>query len=184
MTDRKAEVVAYRGVSSELMDQLRRLFDAEYLRSHGPWNPDLPYGYAPHDYHVIAWRGNEVVGHVGWARRVIAVGSHEVVVAGVGGVLVSVRERGHRLGERLLRSAAESMAEAGGIAFGYLGCREEVVSFYAACGWTRISTSERSISRTGLPVLDPPGQPLFVLPVDEPVQAWPDGEIDLRGRAW
>lgn len=184
MTAGKIAVVAHGDVNSDVMGQLRLLFDAEYLDSHGQWDPDVPYGYAPHDCHVIAWRGDDVVGHVGWARRVIGVGGHEIVIAGVGGVLVSGRERGQRLGERLMRRAVESMADAGDVAFGYLGCREAVVPFYAACGWTRISAAERSISRAGRPVADPPGQPLFVLPVDEPFEAWPDGEIDLRGRAW
>ena len=65
-----------------------------------------------------------------------------------------------------MNRVAESMTDAGGIAFGYLGCREDVVSFYTACGWTRVSAAERSIGRAGQSVLDPPGQPLLVLPVE------------------
>lgn len=83
-----------------------------------------------------------------------------------------------------MASAAKSMKAASGIAFGYLGCREEVVSFYTSCGWTRISAAERSIDRSGRPSEDPPGQPLLILPVEVEVADWPAGAVDLRGRAW
>lgn len=177
-------VVAHTDLAADDLARLRPLFDAEYQRGFGDWDPDLPYGYAPHDFHIVARQEGEVVGHVGWARRAVRVGGREVVVAGVGGVLVSDRVRGQRLGGRLMNRAAESMTSAGGIGFGYLGCRDDVVSFYTACGWTRISAAERSISRTGEPVLDPPGQPLLVLPVEQRLEAWPQGEVDLCGRAW
>ena len=65
-----------------------------------------------------------------------------------------------------MSAVAESVKGANGVAFGYLGCREEVVSFYAPCGWTRISAEERSIDTSGRPREDPPGQPLLILPVE------------------
>ena len=83
-----------------------------------------------------------------------------------------------------MNRTASTVVDAGGIGFGYLGCREEVVSFYTACGWTRISAAERSVSRDGQSVYDPPGQPLLILPVAHRLASWPDGEVDLRGRAW
>lgn len=178
------DVVAHTELTAGDVARLRRLFDAEYQQGFGEWDPDLPYGYAPHDLHVIARQEDEVVGHVGWARRAIGVGGRELAIAGVGGVLISDHARGRRQGEALMNRVAETMADAAGIAFGYLGCREVVVSFYIACGWTRISAAERSISRAGQSVSDPPGQPLLVLPVGYRLASWPDGEVDLRGRAW
>lgn len=178
------DVVAHSDLTADDVTRLRRLFDAEYQQGFGDWDPDLPYGYAPHDFHIAARQGGETVGHVGWARRVICVGDREIVIAGVGGVMVSDLARGERLGSRLMNRAAESMADAGGIAFGYLGCREEVVSFYTACGWTRIFAGERSIGRAGRPAFDPPGQPLLVLPIGHRLASWPGGDVDLRGRAW
>ena len=163
---------------------LRRLFDSEYREEFGDWDPEQPYGYASHDVHVIARTGDRIVGHAGWARRTITVGAEVVVIAGVGGVLISDDARGQRLGADILQAAERSMRDHGGIDFGYLGCREGIVSFYAACGWTRIRAGERSIGRTGEPVADPPGQPILILPISAPGQSWPEGEIDLRGRAW
>lgn len=83
-----------------------------------------------------------------------------------------------------MASAAQSMKSASGIAFGYLGCREEVVSFYTSCDWSRISAAELSIDTSNRPSAAPPGQPLLILPVDVGVANWPDGAVDLRGRAW
>lgn len=177
-------VVAHDELTSSDLVGLRRLFDAEYLEDFGKWDPGMPYGYAPQAVHVIARNKGEVVGHVGWGRRTIGIGDHEVEIAGVGGVLISNAVRGERVGTRLMASAAKSMKTASGIAFGYLGCREEVVSFYTSCGWTRISAAERSIDRLGRPSEDPPGQPLLILPVEVEVADWPAGAVDLRGRAW
>ena len=184
MTDLSISVVAHGALTAGNVDDLRRLVDQEYLHDFGSWNPNQPYGYAPHDFHVIARSAGSVVGHVGWERRTIGVGHAEVVIAGVGGVLISERARGERLGKRLMTWAAQSMLDAGGIDFGYLGCREEVVQFYRSCGWSRVTAAERSIGRDGLAVDDPPGQPLLVLPVASELSAWPAGTIDLRGRAW
>lgn len=164
--------------------RLRQLFDAEYLAEFGAWDPDQPYGYAPHDHHVIARFGDDLVGHVGWAQRTIGVGAAEVVIAGVGGVLISPRARGQQAGARLLRHAASSMRDAGDIDFGYLGCREEVVAFYESCGWHRVSAAEHSIDRAGQPTTQPPGPPILILALDSPPRGWPEGAIDLRGRAW
>lgn len=35
--------------NSELV-ALQQLFDNEYLRDFGPWNPDAPYGYSPAEF--------------------------------------------------------------------------------------------------------------------------------------
>jgi aminoglycoside 2'-N-acetyltransferase I len=176
-------VVSHRELSRDDLAGLQALFNAEYLTEFGDWNPEQPYGYAPHDVHVIARRGDLMIGHVGWARRDIGVGDQDVVIAGVGGVLVADDARGLRLGEQLMRKAVESMSEAEDIEFGYLGCREAVAPFYQSCGWTRVTAAERSLDRAGRPSADPPGQPLLVLALGSSSE-WPEGDIDLRGRAW
>lgn len=166
MLDLAINVVAHDALTSRDLVGLRRLFDAEYLDDFGEWNPGMPYGYASHAVHVIAQLNGETVGHVGWSRRTVAVGDDEVEIAGVGGVLISDAVRGGRVGSWLMAAAAQSMKAASGIAFGYLGCREEVVPFYTSCGWIRISAAERSIDTSGRPSEDPPGQPLLILPVE------------------
>ncbi|WP_309132994.1 GNAT family N-acetyltransferase [Brevibacterium sp.] len=184
MKPHSIEVLAHEDLAEADLGELRRLFDTEYLDDLGEWNPEQPYGYAAHDVHVIARISNRVVGHVGWARREIAVGKEPVAIAGVGGVLISEEVRGQRRGVDLMGQIAQSMRDHGGIAFGYLGCREQVVPFYASCEWTRIVARERSIGCDGEPTVDEPGQPLLILPISVPLELWPEGDIDLRGRPW
>ncbi|RAX43670.1 hypothetical protein DQ354_19495 [Arthrobacter sp. AQ5-06] len=87
------------------LDALEKLFDSEYLSDYGRWNPDAPYGYSPADFHVMAFQGSVLAAHVGFQRRVISVGTDDVVVAGTGGVLVDQRFRGTGLGGRAMRHA-------------------------------------------------------------------------------
>lgn len=184
MTPPMIELVADQDLTAADLGELRRLFDVEYLDNFGPWDPQQPYGYASHDFHVIARIDDRVLGHVGWARREIDVGHASVAIAGVGGVLVSDEARGTRIGRSLMERAEQSMRGHGGIAFGYLGCREHVVPFYVSCGWKRINARERSIGRDGDPVVDESGQPILIRPIAASSESWPEGDIDLRGRAW
>lgn len=176
------EVLAHQDLTEADLRGLRQLFDNEY-QEFGKWDPHLPYGYAPHDVHIMARIEGRVVGHVGWGRREITVGTETLAIAGVGGVLVSADARGMHLGSELMSWAAQSMRDRGRVAFGYLGCREQVVPFYESCGWTRIRARERSVGCEGEPVVQEPGPPILVLPV-APTEMWPDGDINLRGRAW
>lgn len=182
--DVEIHTVPHQQLTDQMLDQLKELFDREYFSEHGAWNPELPYGYAPHDVHLIARSGTALIGHVGWARRDIAVGPHELTVAGVGGVLVSPAGRGRRLGRRLMDAARRSMLDHDDIEFGYLGCDESVVPFYASCGWRRIAAPERWVDCEGNEAASPPGPPLLILPLRGRAEDWPEGEIDLRGRAW
>lgn len=68
-------VVVHADLTGDDLEGPRALFGAEYLRDFGEWDPDQPYGYAPHDVHVVARDDGVTVGHVGWARREISVGS-------------------------------------------------------------------------------------------------------------
>ena len=163
------------------LDDLNRLFAAEYGEDFREWNPDQPYGYAPHDMHVVATLDAQTVGHIGWAQRSITVGGRPVTIAGV---LVAPNVRGHNLGQRLMRAAVDSMRVQSDAEFGYLGCDETVVPFYVSCGWQRIVASEHYIGRGGQPTQSTPGEPLLVMPLREAHQPWPAGEIDLQGRPW
>ncbi|ACV05213.1 GNAT family N-acetyltransferase [Kytococcus sedentarius] len=175
--------VTHHELTAEHLAGLRELFNAEYLDSHGEWDPAQPYGYAGHDVHVITLRGQQILGHVGWEQRTIEVGGAPVTVAGTGGVLVNPSVRGTGLGRRLMAHAADAMRREADISFGYLGCREDVVLFYRACGWERIRATERYTGRDGRETFQEPGPPLLVLPLRAGT-TWPSGPVDLRGRCW
>lgn len=179
------EVIAHQDLNEVVLSHIRELFDREYLSEFGVWNPDYPYGYSPEDLHVIARSGSDVIGHVGFQKRVISVGMMDVLVAGTGGVLVSDEARGAGLGQKLLPRAQESIRNDAAVSFGYLGCRPAVVPFYLSAGWTRIKATERHTAR-----FDPSqtvksaSSPILICPAAEAVGEWLAGDIDLRGGAW
>lgn len=171
-------------LTSEQHHGLRALFDAEYREAYGSWDPSRPYGYSPATYRVVASDGDEIVGHVGIQPRMIEVGEGDVLVGGTGGVLVSPRHRGTGLGSRLMRAACAALArDPLEVQFGYLGCREEVVPFYESAGWQRVFTTERSLSRVDNSSQVSDG-PLLISAGLKPLEAWPQGQIDLRGTPW
>lgn len=184
MTSPLIEVIAHEELTEADLGEFRQLFDSEYLEEFGQWDPDRPYGYASHDFHVMARIDGRIAGHVGWAVREVVVGAETVAIAGVGGVLVSDEARGKHLGVALMEQAERSMSDHAGVAFGYLGCREQVVPFYESCGWIRITAREKSAGRDGEAVVQEPGPPILIRPISASLESWPNGDIDLRGRAW
>lgn len=170
--------------SQRELGELRRLFDSEYLEEFDQWDLDQPYGFASHDFQVIARIDGRISGHVGGALRGVVVGAETVAIARVGGVLVSDEARGKYLGVALMEKAERSMSDHLGVEFGYLGCREQVVPFYKSCGWIRIIAREKSTGRDGEAVVQEPGAPILVRPISASLEWWPNGDIELRGRAW
>jgi hypothetical protein len=79
---------------------------------------------------------------------------------------------------------ARAMRSTVGIEYGYLGCRAEVVPFYASSGWHRVTATERSRSRLAGTVVVTTDDPILILPVIQAVSDWPAGVIDLRGTPW
>ncbi|MBT2537488.1 GNAT family N-acetyltransferase [Arthrobacter sp. ISL-69] len=167
------------------LDALEKLFDGEYLSDYGRWSPDAPYGYSPADFHVLAFQGPALAAHVGFQRRVISVGTDDVVVAGTGGVLVDHRFRGTGLGGRAMRHAQKAMRDEAGVDFGFLGCRKDVVPFYESAGWLEVHATERCLSRLDrISVIVSRGGPTLICSATRDASEWPHGDIDLRGTPW
>lgn len=186
MTEHVA-VVEHDALSESQSAALRDLFDREYRAEHGEWNPDRPYGYSPADVHTVLFHGSTAIAHVGFQRCFIRVGAHEVAVAGTGGVLVHPDWRSDGLGRRVMAHAQQVMRDDDRVDFGYLGCREEVASFYERTGWSRVDAVERHVSMidTNVTVTSSAG-PILIFTAGSGAGAdrWPQGDIDLRGTPW
>jgi GNAT superfamily N-acetyltransferase len=136
-------------------------------------------------FHVLAFQGRVLAAHVGFQRRVISVGTDDVLVAGTGGVLVDQRFRGTGLGGRAMRHAQRAMRDEAGVDFGYLGCRKEVVPFYGSAGWVQVQATERCLSNADqTTVIVSHDGPTLICSSIRDASEWPDGDINLRGTPW
>ncbi len=134
---------------------------------------------------MLAFQGSVLAAHVGFQRRLISVGTADVLVAGTGGVLVDQRFRGMGLGGRMMRHAQGAMRDEAGADFGLLGCRKEVVPFYESAGWVQVHATERCLSNVDqTSVIVSHQGPTLVCSSIRDASDWPDGDIDLRGTPW
>lgn len=166
------------------LKELQVLFDQEYQSEYGSWDPDSPYGYASQDLHVLLYQEGILVGHAGSQRRLIQVGEKQVLVAGIGGVLLAPSFRSAGRGMRLMQMLLNLNRENLGASYSYLGCREEIVSFYEKCGFKRIRQYEWSVNRISGEKERVYCSQILIAPAKKAVHTFPFGEIDLRGRPW
>lgn len=172
------------GLTSEDHAAMAALFDAVYLDGWGPWDPRRGYGYARGELHALARSAGRLVGYATSARRFVGVGDREVVIAGTGGVVTSPESRRRGVGRAVVRALQEANRGLAPAQFGFLGCREEVVPFYESCGFRRIGALVRDVSpRDATSVVESRG-PTMICAGTEPLDAWPDGPIDLRELPW
>lgn len=160
------------------------LCDSEYAATWGPWDPRAGYGYARGDLHALVRRDGQLLGYAASARRFIGVGAEEVLIAGTGGVLTRKDARGTGIGRMLLtelQGASRGIAPAD---FGFLGCREEIVPFYEACGYTRVEAPILDVSPQDAMTVVKGHGPTMICPGTRATGSWPAGTIDLRGLPW
>ena len=165
------------------VQSIKDLFDREYRDDYGEWNLKQPYGYAPQDYHLLAYLGEDLVGHMGSQVRTISVGAAECLVAGIGGVLIAPEFRGKGLGRDMMTRLLEENTQTLAVDFSYLGCREEVVPFYEACGFHRFDRLERSVNRLTNQLQEDLSL-IMIATGQKDWQNFPSGPIDLRGKPW
>jgi aminoglycoside 2'-N-acetyltransferase I len=171
-------------LTSSDYEELGRLFDSEYEEGWGQWSPKTGYGYARGELHALARSRGQLLGYAATARRFIGVGPKEVLIAGTGGVITRKDARGTGVGRQVLAALQEANREFAPVEYGFLGCREEVVPFYEACGYTRLNQLTIDVSpQDAMTVIRSDG-PTLICAGTKPISSWPDGTIDLRGLPW
>jgi GNAT superfamily N-acetyltransferase len=135
------------------------------------------------DHRLLLLDGETLAAHLSLVRRVIEVGSDEVLVAGVGAVAVEPSRQRRGYGRRLTEALLQALLRDVPVSFAFLHTGPADVPFYEAVGWTRVhATSRFRDPRTGLSEVT--DGPTFVLPAGMAASAWPPGPIDLRGTPW
>lgn len=126
----------------------------------------------------------DIAAHLNFERRLIGVGDHDVLVAGVGGVATKPGRQGRGLGRWLTAGLRRILTTEVPVEFGYLGCREEVVGFYERVGWHRIYRKVREVD-PGSRKWTLSEDPTLIMPAAAQLSAWPEeGAINLRGMWW
>ena len=152
------------------------------------------YAWAIADWHVLAWEGNLLVGHVDITERTALVGGTEMRLGGIGGVVTLKEWRKRGIASAAMQKAAEFLRDELAAPFGLLVCDPAMAPFYQKLSWQVVAGPLIFDQQTAFqPGLDQviSGEPthkvtlegaILVLPCRE--HNWPAGLIDLCGLPW
>ncbi len=125
--------------------------------------------------------GGDILAHLGFSVRTIAVGAGEARVAGIGAVATHPGWRGRSLGRLIFDRLAAHLADGDAAAFLFLECRDAVVPFYAACGFEHATRTVTALDPAS-GAADVSTSNVMVRPLGQAV--FPPGDLDLRGLRW
>jgi len=137
------------------------------------------YQWSEADWHLRAWVGERLIGHVDITERHALAGGQPVWLGGVGGVVTLPGWRRLGVAAEMLRQVGEFLRRPLGADFGLLVCRHQLESYYTRQRWQAVP---------GPLMFDQPGgkvtfnETVMVLPATK--TAWPAGIIDLCGLPW
>jgi predicted acetyltransferase len=135
--------------------------------------------WAPPDWAVMVWEGEEMVSNIHIIVRTATVGGQPVHLGGIGNIATKVEWRRRGYATEALKVAVDFLRDPLKVDFGLMISTEEMVSRYEKIGW-------KVVARTML-IEQPEGRkafsiPIMVLPVMK--SDWPAGVIDLCGLPW
>ena len=152
------------------------------------------FAYAVADWHVLAWEGDLLVGHVDITDRIGLVGGQELRLGGIGGVLTSKEWRKRGIATAAVQQADSFLLEELAVPFGLLVCAPALVHFYHKLGWQTVDgplicdqpasfqPGPEQVIASGPTHKVPLEGPIMVLPCRQEI--WPAGLIDLCGFPW
>lgn len=132
---------------------------------------------------MLALDGECIVGHVDSQKRLISVGKENILIVGIGGVLVDKNYRGSGIASTIKKLLINYNKSSLGVDFSYLGCRDEVLSFYLSCGFKQLKWLETRTNSEGQLVNEVCSNSL-ISDGFKKVAEIPEGDINLNGRAW
>jgi aminoglycoside 2'-N-acetyltransferase I len=146
------------------------------------------------DWHVLAWEGDLLVGHVDITERNALVGEQALRLGGVGGVVTLKEWRKRGIASAAMQKAAEFLRDELAVPFGLLVCDPNLAPFYRELGWQTVDGplifDQPDSFQPGLDQVLSGGPvhkvtlegAILVLPCRE--HNWPAGVIDLCGLPW
>ena len=152
------------------------------------------YAWAIADWHVLAWEGAQLVGHVDVTERTALVGGQALRLGGIGGVVTLKEWRKRGIASASMQKAAEFLRDEQAVPFGLLVCDPALAPFYQKLGWQVVAGplvfDQLTSLQPGLDQVLSAGPVhkvtleggILVLPCRE--HNWPAGFIDLCGLPW
>ncbi len=128
----KLEVVRHVDMDEALRGQLFAWLDGEF----GDYTNACLNTVA--DWHVLAWEGDTLVGHVDITDRLAQVGGHPLRLGGVGGVVTLKEWRKCGIASAAMRRTDAFLHELA-VPFGLLICDPAMTPFYGKLGWREVS---------------------------------------------
>ena len=131
--------------------------------------------------HVLAFDGDELVGHAAVAQRQLLNAGKTYRTGYVEGVAVRADRRRQGVATSLMREIERIIR--GSYALGALASSDAGIAFYSALGWTRWGGERAALTQRGL---EPTGDDaIFVLPVDAELDSTKPLVCDWRvGDPW
>jgi aminoglycoside 2'-N-acetyltransferase I len=178
--------------SVDIEESLRQRLLAWLYREFGTYTDE--YAWAIADWHVLAWEGDLLVGHVDITERTASVGGGELRLGGIGGVVTLQEWRKRGIASAALERAARFLRDELAVPFGLLVCDPALTPFYQELGWQTVAGplifDQPAFFQPGLDQTISGGPThkvtlegaIMILPCRE--HGWPAGLIDLCGLPW
>ena len=136
------------------------------------------------EFRLIAVDDGQPIAHLEFGYRTITVGNFPVEIAGIGAVAIHPHHQGKKLGKAMFAQLRDHLLKNSNADFGFLGCHEQVVGFYAASGFHQVRQSVYNLNPDSKEWETYHG-PTMVIPVHRSMHEWNSkGTIHLNGMPW
>ena len=139
----------------------------------------VPYDFATPDWFITAREEGILAGRVGIIERTVSVKGQTIPIGGITGLITDPEKRKLGIAKALMDRAIAFMADELGVRYGFLLCREEIVTYYERLGWT-VAPGQTSFDQKDGKRIWPKRTMVLGLKGD----SWPEGPIDLCGLPW
>ncbi|HEX9446782.1 MAG TPA: GNAT family N-acetyltransferase [Dongiaceae bacterium] len=165
-------------------NKIRAFLTAAYPGYAELWTQQDFWGGPPEHRLLLRDPSGRLVGHLGFARRLIEVDARAVRIAGIGAVAILPEMQGRGIGRHLLAELTAILRHDVAVEFGFLQCRDAVIGFYENCGFQRITQQVRSFD-PNFRRWQVDDAAAMILPASATADSWPrHGLVDLMGMPW
>lgn len=178
-----AQLVAEKDLTRDQEQCIQELLLAAFPQYQEIWSRQSFYG-GPAEYRLWLEQDNQMIAHLGFAKRNIRVGEQEVLIAGVGAVATHPEFQGRGVGKQLFAELRKILLTRLPVDFAFLECREAVIVFYEKAGFTLHQQTTYCFHPGKQAWIYDEGAKM-VMPIHKPLGEWnANGLIDLRGMPW